>query len=153
MSVCVCLYRCIYVCVYIYIYVCIEREEREFPQSKIFMVTFSARDHVPAVLLFTLGESRLHVSSAQRWKTQAEQTFLGDAKENSHLWAGLEQVKQDPAQGACGRALQIQSKIGNPSLSSDITDWDETIIINNLMTLDWLQDSLAEVQHWAQAVQ
>lgn len=85
MSVCVCLYRCIYVCVYIYIYVCIEREEREFPQSKIFMVTFSARDHVPAVLLFTLGESRLHVSSAQRWKTQAEQTFLGDAKENSHL--------------------------------------------------------------------
>lgn len=59
----------------------------------------------PAVLLFTLGESGLRVSSAQLWQDQEQQNFLGDAK-NSRPWAGLEQVKQDPARGARGRALQ-----------------------------------------------
>lgn len=47
--------------VYIYICLCVERErkEREFPQSRHFLVTFIASHLLPGLLLFTQGESGL----------------------------------------------------------------------------------------------
>lgn len=136
---------------YIYVCVCIEREEREFPQSRQFLVTFSASHLSPALFLFTQGESGLCALSAlegpgtgnlSRW-CQGERPSVSWSWTGKtgfcmrSTWAGSPEYKQVSGGFVLDDSIW-RNKERKIHPWAQVSDRDETSMINNGMTLGWL---------------